>query len=55
MLRRGDAAFRLSVNRALASLYRSGDVAPIFEKWFGSVTTAGQLIGAMYFMNALPE
>jgi len=55
MLRRGDAAFRLSVNRALASLYRSGDIAPIFEKWFGSVTTAGQLIGAMYFMNALPE
>ena len=55
MLRRGDAAFRLSVNRALASLYRSGDVAPIFEKWFGSMTTAGQLIGAMYFMNALPE
>ena len=36
MLRRGDAAFRLSVNRALASLYRSGEVAPIFEKWFGS-------------------
>ena len=55
MLRRGDAAFRLSVNRALASLYRSGDVAPIFEKWFGSLTTAGQLIGAMYFMNGLPE
>src|SRR5262249_45401418 len=34
MLRRGDASFRLSVNRALASLYRSGDVVPIFEKWF---------------------
>jgi len=55
MLRRGDAAFRLSVNRALASLYRSGDVAPIFEKWFGSLTTAGPLIGAMYLMNGLPE
>jgi ABC-type amino acid transport substrate-binding protein len=55
MLRRGDAAFRLSVNRALAALYRSGDVAPIFEKWFGSMSTAGPLIGAMYLMNGLPE
>ena len=55
MLRRGDAAFRLSVNRALAALYRTGDVVPVFEKWFGSMTTAGPLIGAMYLMNGLPE
>ena len=55
MLRRGDAAFRLSVNRALAALYRSGDVAPIFEKWFGSMSTAVPLIGAMYAINGLPE
>jgi len=55
MLRRGDAGFRLSVNRALAALYRSGDVAPIFEKWFGSMSTAGPLIGAMYAINGLPE
>jgi ABC-type amino acid transport substrate-binding protein len=55
MLRRGDAGFRLSVNRALASLYRTGEVRPIYEKWFGSMTTAGPLIGAMYLMNALPE
>ncbi len=55
MLRRNDAAFRLSINRALAALYRSGDVAPIFEKWFGSMTTAGTFIRAMYLINALPE
>ncbi len=55
MLRRGDAAFRLSVNRALAALYRSGDVVPIFEKWFGSMTTAGPVIGIMYILNGLPE
>lgn len=55
MLRRGDAAFRLSVNRALAALYRSGDVVPIYEKWFGSMSTAGQLLGAMYLINGLPE
>jgi len=55
MLRRNDSAFRLSVNRVLASLYRSGDVVPIYEKWFGSMSTAGNLIGAMYLINGLPE
>lgn len=54
-LKRGDAAFRLSVNRALAAMYRSGEVVPIFEKAFGSMTTAGPLIAAMYIMNGLPE
>jgi len=55
MLRRNDAAFRLSVNRALATLYRSGEVAPIFEKWFDSMNTVGPLVGAMYLINGLPE
>jgi glutamate/aspartate transport system substrate-binding protein len=55
MFRRNDAAFRLSVNRALAAMYRSSDVVPIFEKWFGSMSTAGPLIGAMYLINSLPE
>jgi ABC-type amino acid transport substrate-binding protein len=55
VLRRNDAAFRLAVNRALARLYRSGEVVPIYEKWFSSMSTAGPLIGAMYLINALPE
>ena len=55
VLRRGDAAFRLAVNRGLASMYRSGEVAPIFEKYVGSMTTAGPLIVNMYLMNGLPE
>jgi ABC-type amino acid transport substrate-binding protein len=55
MLRRGDPGFRLAVNRALAQLYRSGAVIPIFEKWFGSMRTAVPLIGAMYIINGLPE
>ncbi len=55
MLRRGDAAFRLSVNRTLAALYRSREVVPIFEKWFGSMSTAGPLIAVMYVINGLPE
>ena len=55
MLRRGDEGFRLAVNRGLAALYRTGEIAPIFEKWFGSMRTAGPLIGAMYIINSLPE
>jgi len=55
MLKRGDAAFRLSVNRVLAGMYRSGEVGPIFEKYFGSMTTAGPMIVGMYLMNGLPE
>lgn len=55
MLKRGDADFRLSVNRALAAMYRSGEVGPIFEKYFGSMTTAGPMIMGMYLMNGLPE
>src|SRR2546425_8549940 len=42
-------------NRVLATLYRSGEVAPIFEKWFGSMTTTGPIIVAMYLINGLPE
>ena len=54
-VRRNDAAFRLAVNRALASMYRSGEVGPIFEKYFGSMTTAGATVVSMYLMNGLPE
>jgi ABC-type amino acid transport substrate-binding protein len=55
MLRRGHADFRLCVNRALAALYRTGDIVPIFEKWFSSMSVAGPIIGATYLINALPE
>jgi glutamate/aspartate transport system substrate-binding protein len=55
MVRRNDADFRLVVNRALADLYRSGGIAPIYDRWFGSLGTPSPAIKAMYFLNALPE
>jgi glutamate/aspartate transport system substrate-binding protein len=55
MVRRNDAAFRLAVNRALAGLYRSGDIAPIYERWFGAFGKPSQAIQAMYLLNGLPE
>jgi ABC-type amino acid transport substrate-binding protein len=55
MLRRNDAEFRLAVNRALAGLYRSGEIAPIYERWFGSFGKPTPAIQAMYLLNGLPE
>jgi len=55
MVRRGDTAFRVEVNRALASLYRSGEIVPIYEKWFGPFAQASPLIQALYLLQSLPE
>jgi ABC-type amino acid transport substrate-binding protein len=55
MMRRNDAAFRLAVNRALAELYRSGGVGPIYERWFGAFGKPSPAIQAMYLLNGLPE
>jgi glutamate/aspartate transport system substrate-binding protein len=55
MVRRNDAAFRLAVNRALAALYRSGDIVPIYERWFGAFGKPSQAIQSMYLLNGLPE
>jgi len=55
MVRRNDAAFRLAVNRALAGLYRSGDIAQIYDRWFGGFGKPSQAIQAMYLLNGLPE
>jgi glutamate/aspartate transport system substrate-binding protein len=55
MLRRGDADFRLAVNRVLSRLYRSGQIYPIYERWFGAVDRAGPLVQTMYLLHGLPE
>jgi ABC-type amino acid transport substrate-binding protein len=55
MLRRNDAAFRVAVNRVLAALYRSGDVLPIYNKWFGTLGKVSEPTQLMYMVNGLPE
>lgn len=55
MMRRNDAAFRLVVNRALADLYRSGNIVTIYERWFGALGQPGEGLLAMYMLNSLPE
>lgn len=55
VVRRGDASFRLAVNRTLARLYRSAEVVRIYEKWFGDMGSPSPLLQAMYILNGLPE
>ena len=55
MVRRNDAAFRLAVNRALADIYRSGNIGPIYERWFGAFGKPSAAILSMYLLNGLPE
>jgi glutamate/aspartate transport system substrate-binding protein len=55
MLRRGDAPFRLAVNRVLSSLYRSGEIIQIYGRWFGKLGPPGKILVAMYALYALPE
>lgn len=55
MMRRRDPDFRLTVNRALAEVYRSGDIVSIYKRWFGDWGPPSRLLGAMYLLNSVPE
>lgn len=54
-LPRGDADFRLAVNRVLAGLYRSGNIDKIYAQWLGGLGPASLLLSAAYFIQALSE
>ena len=54
MVRRGDSAFRFVANRTLSTLYRSGDIGEIYNKWFGDMGTPGTALRAMYLLHASP-
>jgi glutamate/aspartate transport system substrate-binding protein len=56
VLPRGDWAFRLAVNTALAQVFRSGDVLDVYTNWFSNVASRpNALIGAVYVLGALPQ
>jgi len=55
MLRRGDNAFQVQVNRALSALYRSKDIVPIYERWFGPFASASPLVPALYQLHSWPD
>jgi glutamate/aspartate transport system substrate-binding protein len=55
MLRRGDADFRLTTNRALSRLFRSEDIVRIYSKWFGDIARPSVALLMMYAITAVPE
>ncbi|HYL19420.1 MAG TPA: amino acid ABC transporter substrate-binding protein [Burkholderiales bacterium] len=54
-LPRGDPDFRLEVDRALARLYRSGEIEAVFERWLGPLGRPSTLLTALYYLQSLPE
>ena len=55
MMRQGDTRFRVEVNRALAALYRSGEIVQIYERWFGPFSGANPMVQAIYLLQSIPE
>jgi len=55
MMRRGDPEFHIAVNRALAHLYRSGEVLDIYARWFGVLGAPSALQIATYAIEGLPD
>jgi ABC-type amino acid transport substrate-binding protein len=56
VVRRNDADFRLAANRALAQLYRSGQIEELYDRWFGQAgLQPPPMLRAMYQLEALPE
>jgi ABC-type amino acid transport substrate-binding protein len=55
MLPRGDADFRLAVNRSLARLYRSGEIRRVYDRWLGPLGPPSVLLSASYFIQSIAE
>ena len=55
ILPRDEHDLRLAVNRALARLYRSGEIQSIFERWLGALGAPSMLLSAMYYLQSVPE
>ncbi|MDD9742905.1 MULTISPECIES: amino acid ABC transporter substrate-binding protein [Marinovum] len=56
MVRRDDSAFELVGKKALAEMFRSGEIETIYEKWFGPMgVTLDPLLKASFQLGALPE
>jgi ABC-type amino acid transport substrate-binding protein len=54
-LPRGDADFKLAVDRVLAGLYRSGGIEKIYNEWLGKLGPPSLLLSAAFFIQGLAE
>ncbi len=56
VVRRNDADFRLVANRALAQVYRTGQIEQLYGRWFGQAgIKPSPVLTAMYGLQSLPE
>jgi len=54
-LPRGDSDFRLAVDRALSHIYRSGEIASVFQRTFGGKAEPSQILRTLYVVSGLPD
>jgi len=54
-LPRGDADFRLAVDRALSHIYRSGEIVSIFRHTFGGKAEPSQILRTLYVISSLQD
>jgi ABC-type amino acid transport substrate-binding protein len=54
-LPRGDEDYRLAVDTALSHIYRSGQIATIFQHGFGGVSGPSPMLKTLYLITGLPE
>jgi ABC-type amino acid transport substrate-binding protein len=50
-----DHEFRLAVNRALARIYRTGQITSIYNRWLGVLGPPSLLLSTTYFVQSLNE
>ena len=56
VVRRDDSEFRLVANRAIAQVYRTGQIEQLYGRWFGQAgIKPSPVLTAMYALQALPE
>ena len=56
VVRRNDADFRVVADRALAQIYRSGQIEQVYAQSFGKAgLRPSPMLAALYTLGALPE
>ena len=51
----GEHDYRVAVNRVLAGLFRSGEIAKVYERWLGPLGPPSALLSATYFVQGISE
>jgi len=51
----GDHEYRIAVNRVLARLFRSGEIAKVYDRWLGPLGPPSALLSATYFVQGISE